>query len=160
LLNQNLVVRVNVGMGNTSPTQRIQKLSLGIQTVMQFPELAQKLDADEINKEVWSSLGYSDGERFMISQDGGQQQDPNAQAGAEEMQKQQDQIALGYYKADKDFEAKMARIAADQNIKLTELYERLGLDREKLATERQKVAVVEGNKVNEMNLKREMGQGI
>jgi hypothetical protein len=160
LLNQNLVVRVNVGMGNTSPTQRIQKLSLGIQTVMQFPELAQKLDTNEINKEVWSSLGYSDGERFLISQDEGQPQDPNAQAGAEEAQKQQDQIDLGYYKADKDFEAKMARIAADQNIKLTELYERLGLDREKLATERQKVAVVEGNKINEMNLKREMGQGI
>jgi hypothetical protein len=64
------------------------------------------------------------------------------------------------YKADMGFEAALARVAAEQDIKLTELYERIGFDREKLQTERQIKAVVEGNRSREMRLRQTTGAGI
>lgn len=63
LLNQELTLSVNVGMGATDPVQRMNKLMSGtsaIAKLSQIPGLNQK----EIRAEIWGYLGYQDGKRF------------------------------------------------------------------------------------------------
>lgn len=67
LLQQELIVRVNVGMGNTDPVKRIQKLVFGIGQINQLPQMAQRLKSDEVADEIMGSLGYKDASRFYMN---------------------------------------------------------------------------------------------
>jgi hypothetical protein len=67
MLQGSMTVEVNVGFGSTNPTQRIQRLSTGIGTLKAFaPNLASRLDEEEIAKEIFGSMGYKDGSRFIV----------------------------------------------------------------------------------------------
>jgi hypothetical protein len=66
LLQRELFVRVNVGMGATSPEQKINKLLSGLTAYgnlvkMQIPNL----NIAEAGKEIFGALGYADGSRFL-----------------------------------------------------------------------------------------------
>lgn len=69
LLNQELTLTVNVGMGATDPQQKLQKF-MGAMTA--FSNVAQmqlpNLDMQEIGKEVFGLAGYRDGGRFMVDE--------------------------------------------------------------------------------------------
>jgi len=66
LLAGTMSVEVNVGFGATNPKQRIEKLAMGLNTVLQFsPVMAQKLSGDEIAAEVFGALGFKGVERFF-----------------------------------------------------------------------------------------------
>jgi hypothetical protein len=67
LLNQNLTTRVNVGIGATNPTLKLRNLfTVGDGIGKLFgPIAAQKIDFDEIYKELMGLAGYKDGERFL-----------------------------------------------------------------------------------------------
>lgn len=59
-------VTVNVGAGAVSPSQRIQKISTAISTVIQLvPDAAAAINGREIAKEVFGAAGYDNGERFF-----------------------------------------------------------------------------------------------
>ncbi|MEE8364191.1 MAG: hypothetical protein V3R76_00255 [Gammaproteobacteria bacterium] len=59
-------LEVNVGFGATNPQKRVQKIALGLQTILQFaPQLAAKLDAQELAKEVLGALGFAGADRFF-----------------------------------------------------------------------------------------------
>lgn len=74
LLQKPMSVRVAVGFGATNPQKRIEKLSLGLQTVGAFaPQLLQKINVEEVLTEVFGALGYRDGKRFFSIDD---EQDP------------------------------------------------------------------------------------
>ncbi|RKZ54799.1 MAG: hypothetical protein DRQ44_18615, partial [Gammaproteobacteria bacterium] len=61
---------VNVGFGATNPTQRVRKLAMGLDTVFTFaPEMQQRVDKEEIAKEVFGALGYKNTERFFPAPD-------------------------------------------------------------------------------------------
>lgn len=66
LLQHELTVKVNVGMGATDPITKQQKLSQAIgmysQIAMQPPP---GLNIEEVAKEIWAFAGYQDGKRFM-----------------------------------------------------------------------------------------------
>jgi hypothetical protein len=70
MLDQNLSLRVNVGMGATDPTMKLQKflLAMGSFTKMMH-EAPPGLDLKEVGKEVFGHLGYADGTRFFQSDD-------------------------------------------------------------------------------------------
>lgn len=65
LLQQDLTVKVNVGMGATNPQFKLQRFLLGIET---YGKIASQglpgANMSEIGKELFGLLGYSDGERF------------------------------------------------------------------------------------------------
>lgn len=153
LLMQDLVVHVNVGMGNTNPQQKLARFLEPLTAAAQFPEFVQELDFFEIGKEVFALAGMGDGSRFMLTDEKkqaraeamaqqGEQQDPriaiaeiNAQLKQVEHELRQLEIeqdgVLRQMKIESDKEIAFAKIAAEQDLKLTELYERLGIDRER-----------------------------
>lgn len=73
LLNQELTLNVNVGMGATDPIQKLQKF---VGAMSAFAQVAQmqlpNVDIAEVGKEVFGLAGYRDGARFMADaeQDG------------------------------------------------------------------------------------------
>lgn len=68
MLKEELLLRVNVGMGATDPIQRVQNLEQGINAVAGYAAQAPNLpgmNLDEISKEIFGALGYADGTRFF-----------------------------------------------------------------------------------------------
>src|SRR4029077_429885 len=72
LLNQDLTINVNIGMGATHQGQKLQKL---IQGTMAFAEIVASGFAQaggnitEVGKEIYGLIGYQDGMRFFSSED-------------------------------------------------------------------------------------------
>jgi hypothetical protein len=65
----NLVIKINVGMGNTNPAFKVEKLTLALNTIAQYPRLQRRLMEEEIGKEIFSFVGYSDGRRFLVPEE-------------------------------------------------------------------------------------------
>ncbi len=88
MLGQDLQVRVNVGIGATDPVQRLNKFRMAAETVgMIFgPSIVTQLNAEEVIKEIFGSLGYRDGSRFF-KQDGADPVVQQLMAQLEEMQR-------------------------------------------------------------------------
>ena len=70
LLNQQLTVKVNVGIGATNPQLRLKNFVAGadILSKMFGPSLIQGVNFQEVSKEVLGLLGYRDGARFFQPQ--------------------------------------------------------------------------------------------
>jgi hypothetical protein len=73
ILNQDLTINVNIGMGATDPAQKVQRF---IQATMAIGEIASNPgfmqaggNLSEVVKEIYGLTGYQDGMRFMSSED-------------------------------------------------------------------------------------------
>lgn len=70
LINQELTVNINVGMGATDPAQKLQRF---IQTNLAFAEIVKAqipgINLTEVGKEIYGLTGYQDGMRFFSSED-------------------------------------------------------------------------------------------
>ena len=101
LLNQELTLTVNVGMGATDPQQKLGKF---IAAIRSYAEIAQmnppNVDLGEIGKEIFGLAGYKDGRRFMqgdqqqamMQQVMGQAQQM-VQSAQQEMQQRSEQVS-------------------------------------------------------------------
>ena len=67
LLQHDLVTVVDVGMGNTDPVKRIQKLTFGLGAVMQLPDMARRVKSADVADEIMGALGYKDSARFFMN---------------------------------------------------------------------------------------------
>ena len=66
MIQGSMSVEVNVGFGSTDPQKRINKLAMGLNTILQYvPHMAQRLDSEELATEVMGALGYKGVERFF-----------------------------------------------------------------------------------------------
>lgn len=67
LLNQELTLTVNVGMGSTDPITKLQRFIAATSTFIQSAPAAAQLGMDikEIGKEIFGLSGYKDGSRFF-----------------------------------------------------------------------------------------------
>ena len=89
LLNQELTLSVNVGMGATDPTARLNKF-MGALTAyanvaqMQLPNM----NMQEVGKEVFALAGYRDGARFATEQGSAEEQLMQLQQQTMQMQEQ------------------------------------------------------------------------
>lgn len=82
-------VNVNIGFGATNPQKRIEKLTMGLNTIASFaPSLIQQMDVKEVVTEVFGALGWKSAERFFPSL-GEEQQDPQIQQMQQQMQQMQ-----------------------------------------------------------------------
>lgn len=75
LLTQELITRVNVGMGATDPQTKLQKFTHAMMTYGQIAANMPDVDREALRKELFGLAGYKDGTRFFQ-----QQADPNAAA--------------------------------------------------------------------------------
>lgn len=90
-LEQELMLKINVGIGAADPDRQLQKLSVGADLLgKMFPPeiLGPRLEFDEVVKEVFGNLGYRDGSRF-VKLDG---PDPMVQALQQQLQELQDKL--------------------------------------------------------------------
>lgn len=106
-------VNVNVGFGSTNPRNRIEKLNLGLSTLVGLnPALAQQLNYEEVSKEVFGALGFQDGSRFLSFE--GQKEDPMV---AELKQGLQEALAeIERLKAANETKVQVATIAAEADV--------------------------------------------
>lgn len=67
LLRQDLVVRLNVGIGATDPMQRLEKFKIGAGLIAEMfgDTIIQKVNDEEVIKEIFGTLGFRDGSRFF-----------------------------------------------------------------------------------------------
>ncbi|RLB61060.1 MAG: hypothetical protein DRH08_14440, partial [Deltaproteobacteria bacterium] len=181
LIDKELIVSVNVGMGNTDPMQKLQRIGAVMNAIQPIPEIGQRLNSEEIGKELFSAAGFSDGERFVIPKEEWEAEQKKIAEAAQPAQQppppdhtmeiarlkadtdlriEQMRTDAKAYDTDKRSQTELEKLAGTLNLKVSELYEKLGIDREKLQDARDITALKEGNKSREMNLKREMGSGI
>jgi len=70
LLNQELTLTVNVGMGATDPVQKLNKFMGALGAFAQVAQMQlPNVDLNQIGKEVFGLAGYRDGGRFMQDQE-------------------------------------------------------------------------------------------
>ena len=67
ILQQGLSVTINVGIGNTDPVKRVQKLTFGIAQVVQLPDMQRRIKSLEVADEIFGALGYKDASRFFMN---------------------------------------------------------------------------------------------
>lgn len=67
LLSQDLMVKVNVGLGATDPMQRLNKIRVAAETVGAIfgDKLNEFMNAEEVLNEIFAPLGFRDGSRFF-----------------------------------------------------------------------------------------------
>lgn len=97
LLNQNLLISVNAGIGATDPMLRVERFSIAVDRFSSVAERQAKLptpilNLQEVGKELFGRLGYKDGARFTF-QDNQQNQEMMAivqqlQAAVQQLQQQ------------------------------------------------------------------------
>jgi hypothetical protein len=167
MLDEEMIVSVNVGMGNTNPAQRLQRFQMIIAAAANIPEIAQRMNPEEIGKEIFSLGGFNDTTRFMMSEEEFAQkmQQMQEQMAAQQPQDTSLQVAqlraeVDRYKADKDFQIKLMTLLEEQDAKLTELTARMETERMKDRTQRDSLAVKEGTRLEEMEVRRDTGAGI
>jgi hypothetical protein len=162
-------IQVNVGFGATNPQQRIEKLSMGLHTILQFvPEMQGRLDGEEVAGEVLGALGYTGVDRFFpVDKQGAELQGPQAPPPVPlseldkaklELEHQKHQDLLQDREIERKFKVELAymqqeemlyKLAQEERITMNDLQLKL----KALETERQ-------SKVDEFNIKLKMGSGI
>lgn len=170
--NAKISLDLNVGLGNTNPEQKVRKLMLAINTVGAMPMFEAIADWEQIFKEVFSYAGYGNGDRFIKDRDKLAQE----QAEKEGQPPQEDPIEAGKIKQLEmrlQFDAQMqqlkiqhekemlaAKTDAAERLEAAKLEATLHIGTSRIQTDRDKTALQEQNKLNEMALKRRMGSGI
>ena len=87
LLNHELTVTVNVGLGATDPNAKMQKFMMGLNSYAQMSQIP-GINKEEVSKEIFGLLGYKDGKRFF----GDGKQDPEKAQMQQVMQQMQEQM--------------------------------------------------------------------
>ena len=177
LTGQRVDVNVNVGFGSTDPQKRLLRLLVAADTLAKVsPRIIQRLNDDEVIKEVFGAAGYRDGDRFIQDGDsGGGEGSAEAEMNAMKLQIEQGKLELGKMKlkldearAILDAQVKREKIAADTELGYAKLAdgdgisdEKAAIEREKLQTQRDISAVKAANEQNELAFKADSGrQGI
>jgi hypothetical protein len=137
LLKHAVEVTIDVGYGATDPVRKIQKFSMALNTVAVIPGLIQKLKGEEVVSEVFGNAGYKNGDRFFNGLGEEEQQQGPPPPTAEEQIKMkelqlreieiQDDARLNQNKLLVDREIAFAKMALEKEIKLSALYENLGV---------------------------------
>lgn len=171
LLNE-LTVRVNVGMGNTDPQRRVEKLMFATKNAAQLPGMAGRMKATEVADEIYGALGYKDSSRFFRTdeeqtehtQQNPPKEDPEIaikkmevkQRGEDNKMRHQREVM----KLELEAETRFAKIALEKNIKMSDMMQRLGIERMRDRTQRQSKALDNVVKMKEHTLRRETGAGV
>lgn len=89
MLNQELTVRVNVGMGATDPQTKLQKFTYAMQNYAGIMSSMPDVDPVALRKEIFGLAGYKDGTRFFKEQKG---PDPKLEQAQQMIQQLQEHI--------------------------------------------------------------------
>ncbi|MGM0783893.1 MAG: portal protein [Pseudomonadota bacterium] len=139
MLMQDLVVKVNVGMGNTNPEQKIARFLQPLQAAAKFPELLKDIDSEEVGKEIFALAGQGDGERFMLTEEkrkeraDSQEMPPELQIKMKELQLREQELQLKTQQWQHEAQLEQQNQQWEQQYKAAELQTRQERDRQELA---------------------------
>lgn len=173
VLENEVRVTVNVGMGATDPMQRIGKFMTALNSVANLPNVAQRIKEEEVIKEVFGRLGYKDGMRFFNNEEEARQQQEamqHPQVIAEQMKAEENEKDRQYrawelqQRLDSNQKQTMLEISAKYEISMEQLTKRLA-DAKQARVDNAKVeltkkALDDRSRSKEMALKARMGSGI
>lgn len=172
VLRQELTCRVDVGIGNTDPVRRVEKLIFGVSKTAEMPGMAARIKPQPIADEIFGALGHKDSSRyFMTDEEFAQEQEgkepeipPELQLKQEELKMRTEENQMRHQrelqKMEDEKELGYAKMALDKELKLEEVYSKLGVDQAKDKTARDTAAMKEANKSQELSIKRSTGSGI
>lgn len=160
LLENQLTINVNVGIGAQDPQTQLQRFMFGLQAlgeIAQNPMAARYLNIEEAIKEIFGKLGYRDGMRFFNFEG-----DPQVQMLQDQMQQMKQamdemQAELEDKKADRQAKVQIAQIGAQADLTEQEMQGRQEL--EKTGLEGQ-IRLIAENVKAESAEKREMMKSI
>jgi hypothetical protein len=172
LLRQELTVRVNVGVGNTDPQQRVEKMMFALKNAAGLPKMGERLKSQEAADEIFGTLGYKNASRFFRNdQEQAQWAEENPQQPPLELQIKQAEQQMHA----KDNEARhqrevmklemtaqlgFAKLALEKGYKYEDIQRHLKVAGMQDRTSRQSKALDNVVKMSEMQLKRSTGSGI
>jgi len=160
-------LEVNVGFGATNPQQRVQKIALGLQTILGLaPQLAQKLDAQELATEVLGALGFSGADRFFPEKqpDGALPQQPQGGEITEQDQAKLDQEQTQHQatlaQKERQMEWDIEKHFSEMENKQEERLIKRELSKDQFELKMAQIQKDRQNAVDEMKVKLKMGSGI
>lgn len=170
ILQQDLELKVDFGIGMSDPMRRVERLLFAIEKTSGLPGMVPRLKSTKLTDEIFGTLGYRDGSRFYMSDEEFEKSGAGEQPPPEVALKQQE---LELRKADNEarharelqrmeMEAQLgfAKLALEKEISLTKLYETLGMEDKKVQTIRDTAAVRETNKIHELAYAAKHGKGV
>jgi hypothetical protein len=143
LLRQELTVRINVGMGNTDPQRRVEKLMFAVKNAAGLPKMAERMKSEDIADEIFGTLGYKNAARFFRND---QEQEVYSKENPEqpppEILLQQEELKMHtadnearhqreVMKLEMEAQTRFAKMALDRNIKFDTMMRQLGLAEKK-----------------------------
>ncbi len=164
-----MTLRVNVGLGATSPQRKAQTLVSTIDVISKNEEQAAKIDWDEVTKELFAINGYDDGKRFLLAEKEGEELTEEDLQGAYEkgisegedqhkMAKIELDREVAFAKVDLERELGYARMASTEGLTLQQLQTKLDVEAVKDRTKRDTAAMTARTLSNEMDYKRTTGK--
>jgi len=151
LLNQNLLVDVNVGVGATNPFGKVNRLRQGLTAVAEIsPKMAARIDGDEVADEIFGAMGYQDSSRFFIPEEELPEQGPNPEMLKIQIEQQKMQLNGQLKQAEmqmkgQEMQAKNQIAQMELQIKMTESQKGKGAEGQKLAIQQEIARVREEN---------------
>jgi len=113
LLRQDVLLKVNVGLNATDPMKKVQNLLNGVQILSQFPGVPEKLNLAEVSKEIFGQLGYKDGSRFLLFEEG---DDPRMQEMQQQLQAMQQMIETDQAKTEGRIQIEQVKSVGDKEV--------------------------------------------
>lgn len=165
ILHQDLAVNVDVGMGNTDPVRRVERLIYGINQSIAIPGMQERIKGPEITDEIFASLGYKDAGRFFLNneefkklmEETPQEDPPEIMLKKMELEIRREDNAMRdereRIKTTQDGELRMRDIAARENMSMEQLYTNLKIEDDRNQTARDTAAAKENNVARGFRLK-------
>lgn len=173
LLMQDLTIRVNLGIGNTDPVRRVEKLVYGVAKTLEIPGMAERAKPSAISNEIWGAMGYRDASRFFMSDEeydqkleeqGDPPPPPEILVKQEELGIRQEDNQMRdkreMHKLDKEHERALMELALKEQLTYDEMFAKLEMDGRKDKTARDLAALKGAQTTEEFNMKRATGSGI
>jgi hypothetical protein len=172
LLLQKLTATIDVGMGNTDPVRRVERLAYGIEKVAELPGIAPRLKSVHIADQVFGALGYRDSSGFVMTDEEWQQHieenppepPPEIAVKMRELDireaTEQARDARETYRITEEMKLQYARLAFDYDKSIDQVLAAMSSDKLNDKTKRDVAALQAAQKAEELNMKRAQGPGI
>ena len=133
---QSLLVRVDIGMGNTDPMRKAERLIYATTQTAQLPGMAPRIKAKPIADAIFGAVGYRDASNFVMTDEEWakfQSENPQGPSDIDVKMREldirdEDNFARDErerIKIDNEFQARMEATVAQQDMKLDEIMAKL-----------------------------------
>lgn len=162
LMLEQLTVSVDVGMGNTDPMRKVERLVFGTTQVANLPNMAGRIKGQQVADAIYGAMGYRDSSQFiMTDQEFAEFQEANPPGPGEievkmrelDIREQDNQMRdqRERMKTDAEFRTRTEERMARQDMKLDELMTRMSDSKRRDKTTRDVAALTAQQRNRELN---------